>query len=122
MLTRGLLVAIAGLALLAPAASAKDHVLTLYSPKIHSLPYVHDSKSVDLKADGVGAPAKPGFITGFKEMALVDSKDPGRSAAAARSTRSDTPSCSRRLPSGPSTASRTAPRTAARRTGSSRRW
>jgi plastocyanin len=76
MLTRGLLVAIAGLALLAPAASARERVLTLYSPKIHSLPYVHDTKTVSLKADGVGAPSTPGFITGWKEMALVDSKNP----------------------------------------------
>ncbi len=76
MMIRGLLIAATGLALLAPAASAREQVLTLYSPKIHSLPYVHDTKSVSLKADGVGAPSKPGFITGWKEMALVDSKDP----------------------------------------------
>ncbi len=76
MLIRGLLVAIAALALLAPAASAREQMITLYSPKIHSLPYVHDTKSVSLQPDGVGAPSKPGFITGWKEMALVDSKDP----------------------------------------------
>ena len=60
----------------APAASAKERVLTLYSPKIDSLPYVHDTHEVTLKPDGVQAPATPGYITGWKEMALVDSKDP----------------------------------------------
>jgi plastocyanin len=60
----------------APAASAKERVLTLYSPKIDSLPYVHDTHEVTLKPDGVQAPAMPGYITGWKEMALVDSKNP----------------------------------------------
>jgi plastocyanin len=60
----------------APAASAKERVLTLYSPKIDSLPYVHDTHEVTLKPDGVQAPATPGYITGWKEMALVDSKNP----------------------------------------------
>ena len=60
----------------APAASAKERLLTLYSPKIDSLPYVHDTHQVTLEADGIGAPAQPGYILGFKEMALVDSKDP----------------------------------------------
>jgi plastocyanin len=60
----------------APAASAKEHLLTLYSPKIDSLPYVHDTHQVTLEADGIGAPKQPGYILGFKEMALVDSKDP----------------------------------------------
>jgi plastocyanin len=59
----------------APAASAKERLLTLYSPKIDSLPYVHDTHQVTLEA-GVGAPARPGYILGFKEMALVDSKNP----------------------------------------------
>ena len=60
----------------APAASAKEKVLTLYSPKIESLPYVHDTHQVSLSADGKQAPAVPGYITGWKEMALVDSKNP----------------------------------------------
>jgi hypothetical protein len=60
----------------APAASAKEKLLTLYSPRIHSLPYVHDTHEVPLlKADG-NAPKQPGYILGYKEMALVDSKDP----------------------------------------------
>jgi hypothetical protein len=64
------------LAVLAPAAAAKESVLTLYSPRIDSLPYVHDTHNVTLRANGREAPAKPGYILGFKEMALVDSKDP----------------------------------------------
>ena len=60
----------------APVAGAKERLLTLYSPKIDSLPYVHDTHNVALRADGREAPAKPGYILGFKEMALVDSKDP----------------------------------------------
>jgi plastocyanin len=60
----------------APAAGAKEKLLTLYSPRINSLPYVHDTHEVPLlKADG-GAPKEPGFILGFQEMALVDSKKP----------------------------------------------
>jgi plastocyanin len=65
-----------GLAILAPAATAKEKTLTLYSPKINSLPYVHDTHDVTLRADGVEAPAEPGYITSWKEMALVDSKNP----------------------------------------------
>jgi hypothetical protein len=64
------------LAVLAPAADAKERVLTLYSPRIDSLPYVHDTHNVTLRANGREAPAEPGYILGFKEMALVDSKDP----------------------------------------------
>jgi len=60
----------------APAATAKERVLTLYSPRIDSAPYVHDTHQVRLRADGVHAPARPGYILGFDEMALVDSKDP----------------------------------------------
>ena len=37
---------------------------------------MHDTHQVVLSADGRAAPAKPGYILGFKEMALVDSKDP----------------------------------------------
>ena len=60
----------------APAAGAKERVLTLYSPRIDSLPYVHDTHELRLRADGRQAPAKPGYILAFKETALVDSKDP----------------------------------------------
>jgi hypothetical protein len=68
--------AITVLGVAAPAAGAKDKVLTLYSPKIQSLPYVHDTHHVTLRANGREAPAEPGYITGWKEMALVDSKSP----------------------------------------------
>ena len=71
-----LAVAIAVLGVAAPAAGAEEKVLTLYSPKIQSLPYVHDTHHVTLRANGHEAPAEPGYITGWKEMALVDSKDP----------------------------------------------
>jgi hypothetical protein len=67
---------LAALAVLAPAASAKERVLTLYSPRIDSQPYVHDTHQVPLRANGREAPAKPGYILGYKEMALVDSKRP----------------------------------------------
>ena len=75
-LVAGAAAAIVVLCLGAPAAMAKEKVLTLYSPPIKSLPYVHDTHQVPLKADGVEAPAVPGYVTGWKEMALVDSKDP----------------------------------------------
>jgi plastocyanin len=75
LLTAALAVAVVGL-VAAPAAGAKERLLTLYSPKIDSLPYVHDTHDVTLDADGVGAPKEPGYILGFAEMALVDSKDP----------------------------------------------
>jgi plastocyanin len=71
-----LVVAVTIVGVAAPAASAKEKVLTLYSPKIQSLPYVHDTHQVALRANGIEAPAEPGYITGWKEMALVDSKDP----------------------------------------------
>ncbi len=71
-----LAVLLGGLAVLAPTASAKEKTLTLYSPKIESLPYVHDTHTVRLRPDGLEAPAEPGFITSWKEMALVDSKNP----------------------------------------------
>jgi plastocyanin len=74
--TAVLAVVIVVLGLTAPAAGAKEKVLTLYSPKILSLPYVHDTHHVTLRADGHEAPAEPGYITDWKEMALVDSKDP----------------------------------------------
>ncbi len=67
---------LAMLVVLAPAAGAKERVLTLHSPKIETLPYVHDTHNVTLKADGRQAPAKPGYVLGFEEMVLVDSKRP----------------------------------------------
>jgi plastocyanin len=75
LLTAALAVALMGL-VAAPAAGAKERLLTLYSPKIDSLPYVHDTHHVELEADGHAAPKQPGYILGFKEMALVDSKNP----------------------------------------------
>jgi plastocyanin len=75
LLTVALTVAVVGL-VAAPAASAKERLLTLYSPKIDSLPYVHDTHHVSLKPDGKAAPKEPGYILGFAEMALVDSKNP----------------------------------------------
>ena len=41
-----------------------------------SLPYVHDTAHRLPRPDGREAPAEPGFITPWKEMALVDSKNP----------------------------------------------
>ena len=61
---------------LAAPASAEEKLLTLYSPPIDSEPYVHKSTTVTLKADGVEAPAEPGYVLGFAEQVLVDSKDP----------------------------------------------
>ena len=61
---------------LAPAAPARERVLTLYSPRIDTAPYVHDTHYVTLRPNGREAPARPGYLLGFREMALVDSKDP----------------------------------------------
>jgi hypothetical protein len=61
---------------LAPAASAKEKVLTLYSPKMHAEPYVHISQTAFLRPNDREAPKEPGYILGFKEQVLVDSKDP----------------------------------------------
>jgi hypothetical protein len=71
-----IVVALALLLLPTATASARERVLTLYSPKISTLPYVHDTHNVVLRPNGREAPAEPGFITGFKEMSLVDSKNP----------------------------------------------
>jgi hypothetical protein len=60
----------------APSASAKEKLLTLYSPRLESLPYVHRTYQVPLAADGAQAPREPGYVLGFKEQAIVDSKDP----------------------------------------------
>ena len=37
---------------------------------------MHKSTTVQLKPDGKQAPAEPGYVLGFQEMSLVDSKDP----------------------------------------------
>jgi len=60
----------------APAQAKKEHLLTLYSPKLESLPYVHKTSSVRLRPNGREAPDKPGYILGFVEQVLVDSKKP----------------------------------------------
>ena len=73
---RAVLAAVLALLAWAAPASAGEQLLTLYSPAIQSLPYVHRSEFVSLKPDGKEAPAQPGYILGFQEMALVDSKDP----------------------------------------------
>ncbi len=71
-----LLGVVAALLVFAAPARAEEQLLTLYSPPIDSEPYVHKSTTVVLKADGVGAPKVPGYVLGFQEQALVDSKDP----------------------------------------------
>lgn len=76
LLTCALALAVAAVGLAAPAASAKERVLTLYSPQIHTRPYVHDTHHVTLLPNGREAPKTPGYITGFKEQVLVDSKKP----------------------------------------------
>ena len=73
---RSALLAILALLVCAAPASAGEQLLTLYSPAIESLPYVHRSEFVTLKPDGKQAPAQAGSILGFQEMALVDSKRP----------------------------------------------
>jgi hypothetical protein len=72
--TAALVVAIAMIA--APSASARERLLTLYSPRIHTQPYVHDTHEVTLRADGRHAPKRPGFITGWAAQDIVDSKKP----------------------------------------------
>jgi plastocyanin len=66
----------AALLVLAAPAQAEERLLTFYSPPIDSEPYVHKSTWVTLKADGAQAPAEAGYVLGFKEQVLVDSKDP----------------------------------------------
>jgi hypothetical protein len=56
---------------------SQERVLTLYSPKLHSEPYVHNQQAVVLRPNGREAPRSPGYITAFKEQVLVDSKRPG---------------------------------------------
>ena len=73
---RAALLAILALLLVCAApAQAGEQLLTLYSPPIDSLPYVH-TLTTSAQADGIRRPREPGYILGFKEMALVDSKDP----------------------------------------------
>ena len=60
----------------ASAAAAKEKVMTFYSPKMRAEPYVHISQNAVLRPNGKQAPAKPGYILGFKEQVLVDSKRP----------------------------------------------
>ena len=73
---RWLLATVAALLVFAAPAGAEEKLLTLYSPPIDSEPYVHKSTTVPLKPDGVEAPAEPGYMLGFAEQVLVDSKDP----------------------------------------------
>jgi plastocyanin len=72
---RALLVLAFALVLAAPAR-ADEQLLTLYSPPIDSEPYVHKSTTVLLQPDGKQAPSVPGYVLGFAEQSLVDSKDP----------------------------------------------
>jgi hypothetical protein len=69
-----ILIALIGLA--PSTAAAEEKELTLYSPPINTLPYVHDTHNLPLRANGTEAPDKPGYVTGVKEQVLVDSKDP----------------------------------------------
>ncbi len=73
---RTLLVALILLLVAAAPAAAEEKLLTLYSPPIDSEPYVHKSTTVQLRPDGKQAPLEPGYVLGFSEMSLVDSKDP----------------------------------------------
>jgi hypothetical protein len=57
-------------------AAAREQVLTLYSPRLVSQPYVHKTYDVDLRPDGIEAPKQPGAVLGFAEEVVVDSKDP----------------------------------------------
>lgn len=72
----GILAVVLAAALPAAPARAAERLLTLYSPPFDSEPYVHRSTTVTLKPDGREAPAEPGYVLGFKEQVLVDSKDP----------------------------------------------
>jgi plastocyanin len=76
--TVALAVAVAVIA--APSASSRERLLTLYSPKIHTLPYVHDTHEVTLRANGREAPKRPGYVTGWAAQDIVDSKRPNAKA------------------------------------------
>jgi plastocyanin len=65
---------VAVMAIAVPTASSRERLLTLYSPKINSQPYVHDTHEVTLRANGREAPRRPGYITGWASQDLVDSK------------------------------------------------
>src|SRR4051812_18657059 len=65
---------VAALMIAAPAASARERLITLYSPKIDSQPYVHDTHHVTLHPNGREAPRRGGYITGWAAQDLVDSK------------------------------------------------
>ena len=69
-------VAVVAAVLLVPPAQATERVLTLHSPKIVVPPYEHKVELLDLSPDGKHAPSEPGWVTGFKEQVLVDSKRP----------------------------------------------
>ena len=54
-----------------------EQLLTLYSPPIDSEPYVHKSDDGDAASPtACRRPRGPGYVLGFKEQVLVDSKDP----------------------------------------------
>jgi hypothetical protein len=76
VIRRAALGALAALLWLAAPASAEERLLTLYSPPIDCEPYVHASTTVELRPDGRQAPSEPGYVLGFEEMVLVDSKRP----------------------------------------------
>jgi hypothetical protein len=73
---RALLACLIALLAVPASASAEEKLLTLYSPAILTQPYIHDTHHVPLRANGIEAPAEPGYVTGVKEQVLVDSKDP----------------------------------------------
>src|SRR3954464_15079472 len=72
--TAALAVAIAGMA--APQAFARERLETFYSPRIHTLPYVHDTHEVTLRANGRQAPRRAGSAPAWVAQDLVDSKRP----------------------------------------------
>ena len=65
---------VAALLIAAPAASARERLITLYSPKISTQPYVHDTHHVTLRPNGREAPKRGGYITGWAAQDIVDSK------------------------------------------------
>jgi hypothetical protein len=75
-LLSSLVLAVALTGVVAAPAAAEEKLLTLYSPRIDSLPYVHKVTTVPLAPNGLEAPAEAGYVLGFKEQVLVDSKDP----------------------------------------------
>ena len=77
----GLAGTLAVLAVLAPVAAAKERVLTLYSPRIDSLPYVHDTHEVALRANGREAPAEPGYLLGLRRWRWSTPSTPSPSSS-----------------------------------------